>query len=129
MVAHMSSGGRGTGERIRRSTFPVSMDAPEKKGVSLNAAGLEARSLIWAHRRRLLLGLTLMLISRLAGLVLPASSKYLIDDVVNGGRRDLLMPIALAAGAATLVQAVTSFGLGQIPGGAAQRAVIHKRQR
>jgi ABC-type multidrug transport system fused ATPase/permease subunit len=129
MVAHMSSGGRGTGERIRRSTFPVSMDAPKKKGVSLNAAWREARSLIWAHRRRLLLGLTLMLISRLAGLVLPASSKYLIDDVVNGGRRDLLMPIALAAGAATLVQAVTSFGLGQILGVAAQRAITDMRKR
>ena len=90
------------------------MDAPKKKSVSLSAASREARALIWAHRRRLTLGLTLMLVSRLAGLVLPASSKYLIDDVVNGGRSDLLMPIALAAGAATLVQAVTSFALGQI---------------
>ena len=105
------------------------MDAPKKKGVSLSAAWREARSLVWAHRRRLLLGLTLMLISRLAGLVLPASSKYLIDDVVNGGRRDLLMPIALAAGAATLVQAVTSFGLGQILGVAAQRAITDMRKR
>src|SRR5262245_20622736 len=129
MVAHMSSGGRGTGERLRRSTVPVSMDAPKKKSVSLSAAWREARSLVWAHRRRLLLGLTLMLVSRLAGLVLPASSKYLIDDVVNGGRSDLLMPIALAAGAATLVQAVTSFALGQILGVAAQRAITDMRKR
>ena len=105
------------------------MDAPKKKGVSLSAAWREARSLVWAHRRRLSLGLTLMLTSRLAGLVLPASSKYLIDDVVNGGRSDLLMPIALAAGAATLVQAVTSFGLGQILGVAAQRAITDMRKR
>ena len=129
MVAHMSSGGRGTGERLRRSTFPVSMDAPKKKSVSLSAAWREARALVWAHRRRLLLGLTLMLVSRLAGLVLPASSKYLIDDVLNGGRSDLLMPIALAAGAATLVQAVTSFALGQILGVAAQRAITDMRKR
>jgi ABC-type multidrug transport system fused ATPase/permease subunit len=129
MVAHMSSGGRGTGERLRRSTVPVSMDAPKKKSVSLSAAWREARALVWAHRRRLLLGLTLMLVSRLAGLVLPASSKYLIDDVVNGGRSDLLMPIALAAGAATLVQAVTSFALGQILGVAAQRAITDMRKR
>jgi subfamily B ATP-binding cassette protein MsbA len=54
--------------------------------VPLSAAWREARSLVWAHRRRLMLGLGLMLVSRLAGLVLPASSKYLIDDVVNGGR-------------------------------------------
>jgi ABC-type multidrug transport system fused ATPase/permease subunit len=129
MVAHMSSGGRGTGERLRRSTFPVSMDAPKKKSVSASAAWREARALIWAHRRRLVIGLTLMLVSRLAGLVLPASSKYLIDDVVNGGRSDLLMPIALAAGAATLVQAVTSFALGQILGVAAQRAITDMRKR
>src|SRR5512145_945808 len=125
----MSSGMRGTGERLRRSTFPVSMDAPKKKGVSASAAWREARALIWAHRRRLTIGLALMLVSRLAGLVLPASSKYLIDDVVNGGRADLLMPIALAAGAATLVQAVTSFALGQILGVAAQRAITDMRKR
>jgi subfamily B ATP-binding cassette protein MsbA len=105
------------------------MDAPTKKRVSLSAAWREARSLIWAHRRRLMLGLGLMLVSRLAGLVLPASSKYLIDDVVNGGRSELLMPIALAAGAATLVQAVTSFALGQILGVAAQRAITDMRKR
>jgi subfamily B ATP-binding cassette protein MsbA len=105
------------------------MDAPKKKSVSLSAAWREARSLVWAHRRRLLLGLGLMLVSRLAGLVLPASSKYLIDDVVNGGRTELLMPIALAAGAATLVQAVTSFALGQILGVAAQRAITDMRKR
>jgi ATP-binding cassette, subfamily B, putative efflux pump len=129
MVAHMSSGGRGTGERLRRSTVSVSMDAPKKKSVSVSAAWREARALVWAHRRRLLIGLTLMLVSRLAGLVLPASSKYLIDDVVNGGRSDLLMPIALAAGVATLVQAVTSFALGQILGVAAQRAITDMRKR
>jgi subfamily B ATP-binding cassette protein MsbA len=105
------------------------MDAPKKKGVSLSAAWREARALVWAHRRRLALGLSLMLVSRLAGLVLPASSKYLIDDVINGGRSDLLMPIALAAGIATLVQAVTSFGLGQILGVAAQRAITDMRKR
>jgi len=125
----MSSGGRGTGERLRRSTFPVSMDVPKKKSVSPSAAWREARALIWAHRRRLTIGLGLMLVSRLAGLVLPASSKYLIDDVVNGGRSELLMPIALAAGAATLVQAVTSFALGQILGVAAQRAITDMRKR
>jgi len=129
MVTHMSSGGRGTGERVRRSTVSVSMDPPKKKSVPLSAAWREARLLVWAHRRRLTLGLGLMLVSRLAGLVLPASSKYLIDDVVNGGRSELLMPIALAAGAATLVQAVTSFALGQILGVAAQRAITDMRKR
>ena len=82
--------------------------AAAKKKFDLGAAWREARELLWAHRRRLTIGLTLMLVSRLAGLVLPALSKYLIDDVVGKDRHDLLLPIALAAGAATIVQAVTS---------------------
>jgi subfamily B ATP-binding cassette protein MsbA len=100
-----------------------------KKKVSASAAWREARELIWVHRRRLALGLALMLVSRLAGLVLPASSKWLIDDVVGNKRTELLLPIALAAGAATLVQAVTSFVLSQILGVAAQRAITDMRKR
>ncbi len=105
------------------------MDAPEKTRVTGSAAWREARDLIWSHRRRLSLGLGLMLVSRVAGLVLPASSKWLIDEVIGKNRADLLMPIALAAGAATLVQAVTSFVLSQILGVAAQRAITDMRKR
>ena len=102
---------------------------PAKKKISASAAWREARELVWAHRRRLGIGLALMLVSRLAGLALPASSKFLIDEVVGKNRTDLLMPIALAAGAATLVQAVTSFGLSQLLGVAAQRAITDMRRR
>jgi len=105
------------------------MDPAPKKSVSSAAAWREARELVWTHRRRLITGLVLMLASRLAGLVLPASSKWLIDEVVGKNRTDLLMPIALAAGAATLVQAVTSFALSQILGVAAQRAITDMRKR
>ena len=70
-----------------------------------------------------------MLVNRLAGLVLPATSKYLIDDVIGKRRAELLMPLALAAGAATLVQAVTSFALSQVLGVAAQRAITDMRRR
>ena len=104
------------------------MDSRKKK-VSASAAWREARELVWAHRRRLGLGLVLMLVSRLAGLVLPASSKWLIDEVIGKQRTDLLLPIALASGAATLVQAVTSFALSQILGVAAQRAITDMRKR
>ena len=131
MATHLNAGGRGTGERIRRSTgsMPSAASPPNKKPVSMSAAWREARALVWTHRKRLTIGLVLMLVSRLAGLVLPASSKYLIDDVVTGKRADLLLPIALAAGAATLVQAVTSFALSQILGVAAQRAITDMRKR
>jgi subfamily B ATP-binding cassette protein MsbA len=105
------------------------METPKKKGVSASAAWREARALLWAHRRRLATGLALMLVSRVAGLVLPASSKYLIDDVVGNNRADLLPIIAVATGLATLVQAVTSFALSQILGVAAQRAITDMRKR
>ena len=100
-----------------------------KKPPSRSSGWREARNLIWAHRRRLGLGLGLMLISRVAGLVLPASSKWLIDEVVGKNRSELLLPIALATGAATLVQAATSFVLAQILGVAAQRAITDMRKR
>jgi subfamily B ATP-binding cassette protein MsbA len=130
MAAHLGLGGRGTGERMGRSSRPaVTTQVPAKKKVSRSAAWREARELIWAHRRRLTLGLSLMLASRLAGLVLPYSSKFLIDEVVGKKRTELLLPIALAAGAATLVQAVTSFVLSQILGVAAQRAITDMRKR
>lgn len=97
--------------------------------MTLSVAWREARELIWAHRKRLTLGLVLMVISRIAGLVLPASSKYLIDNVIGQGDGHLLMPIAMAILGATIIQAITSFSLSQILGVAAQRAVTDMRRR
>src|SRR5688572_31444290 len=119
-----------TGERSGRSIVgSFSMEPAKKKKVTAAAAWREARELVWAHRRRLGLGLGLMLVGRLAGLVLPASSKWLIDEVIGNQRADLLLPLALAAGAATLVHAVTTFALSQILGVAAQRAITDMRKR
>ncbi len=108
---------------------PSAGPAPDKKKIAPGAAWREARLLIHQHRGRLVTGLILMLISRFAGLVLPSSAKYVIDDVIGKGQHDLLMPIALAAGAATIVQAVASFGLSQLLGVAAQRAITDMRRR
>ena len=69
-----------------------------------------------------------MLISRLSSLVLPATSKYLIDEVLGKGRHELLTTLALAAGAATLVQAISSFSLSQILGVTAQRSITEMRK-
>src|SRR2546422_1433752 len=81
-----------------------------KKAAITPGAWQEARALIYAHRKRLSLGLVLLLINRVAGFVLPASPKYVIDRVIGQHRPELLLPLALAAGAATLVQAGTRFG-------------------
>jgi subfamily B ATP-binding cassette protein MsbA len=102
--------------------------AEKKKRPPLGQVWNDARELIWAHRRRLAFGMLLMIVNRLVGLVLPASSKYLIDDVIVKHRGELLLPLALAAGAATLVQAVSSFTLSQVLGVAAQRAITEMRK-
>src|SRR5258705_7869240 len=100
----------------------------EKKRLSLSNVRSDAKDLIWSHRYRLALGMLLMIINRLVGLVLPASSKYLIDDVIIKHRSELLLPLALAAGGATLVQALSSFALTQVLGVAAQRAITEMRK-
>ncbi|HET7274636.1 MAG TPA: hypothetical protein VFI91_05625, partial [Longimicrobiaceae bacterium] len=89
----------------------------------------EAKRLLWDHRRILAIGLAIMVVNRLAGFVLPASSKYLIDTVIGEGRGDLLLPLALAAGAATLVQAGTSFALSQVVSVEGQHAIADMRRR
>lgn len=88
-----------------------------------------ARELVWPRRGLLALGLILIIINRLAGLVLPGSTKFLIDDVV--GKRDLslLMPLSLAVAGAVVVQAVTSFSLTQLLSKAAQRLIADLRIR
>jgi ABC-type multidrug transport system fused ATPase/permease subunit len=105
------------------------MEQPKKKKIQAATVWREARELVWVHRRRLGIGLVLMLVGRLAGLILPGSAKYLIDEVVGKGRTELLMPLAFAAGAATIVQAITAFALSQILGVAAQRAIADMRKR
>ena len=103
------------------------MADPQKRPTNIGNAWAEARELVWAHRWRLALGLGLMLVNRVAGLVLPATSKFLIDDVIGKGRADLLMPLAFAAGGATIVDAATAFSLSQVLGVAAQRAIADMR--
>ena len=103
--------------------------AEQKKKIQWSSAWAEARDLIWAHRKRLALGAVLMIINQAMGLVLPASTKYLIDSVIVQGRTDLLWKIAVAAAIATVVQALTSFSLSQVLGVAAQRAITEMRKR
>ncbi|MBA2502295.1 MAG: ABC transporter ATP-binding protein [Pyrinomonadaceae bacterium] len=105
------------------------MAEEQRKKIRWSSAWGDARELVWAHRKRLALGAALMIVNQAMGLVLPASTKYLIDEVIGKGRIDLLWKIALAAGAATLVQAVTSFSLAQVLGVAAQRAITEMRKK
>jgi subfamily B ATP-binding cassette protein MsbA len=118
-----------TDAKSPKPTDPKSLKADAPKTPKLSDAWREARELVSRHRQRLVIGLLLMLVSRGAGLVLPASSKYLIDDVMGKKRTDLLPWLAAAVFGATVIQAVTSFALSQLLGVAAQRAITEMRKR
>jgi ABC-type multidrug transport system fused ATPase/permease subunit len=96
--------------------------------INYGRAWAEARVLVRRHRRSLSIGLALMLVNRLAGLVLPASSKYFIDDVVGKHHAQLLVPLAVAAAIAVVFQAITTYALSQIVSIAAQRAISDMRK-
>ncbi len=89
----------------------------------------DIRDLLLPRRGVLLLGLVLIVISRLCGLVLPASTKFLVDDVLVKGRGELLAPLVGAVLAATLVQAATGFALTQLLSKSAQRLIAELRIR
>jgi ABC-type bacteriocin/lantibiotic exporter with double-glycine peptidase domain len=52
--------------------------------------------LVRPRRGLLAIGFGVMVVNRLSGLVLPASTKFLIDDIIAHQRRELLVPLALA---------------------------------
>lgn len=89
----------------------------------------ETRELLREHKGSLTIGLVLMVINRFSGLVLPYTSKYLVDDIIGKRRVEMLMPLAAIAAAATIIQGATSFALSQVVSIAAQRAITEMRKR
>ncbi|HVN04359.1 MAG TPA: ABC transporter ATP-binding protein [Bryobacteraceae bacterium] len=85
--------------------------------------------LIRPRRGLLAVGLVLMAINRVSGLVLPASTKCLVDDIIGKRHYYLLRPLILAVVGATLTQGVTSFGLTQLLSKAAQRLIAELRRK
>lgn len=77
----------------------------------------------------MLLGLVLIIINRLAGLVLPGSTKFLVDDVIAKGNVTLLKLVTLAVSAALLTQASTSFALTRLLSVEAQHLISILRLR
>ncbi len=103
-------------------SFPVADPTP-KKQVSLASIRRTFWTIIWPRRKLILVGLLLVGVNRLCGLVLPASTKYLIDNVI--ARHDLVMLRKLLGivFAAILVQAATGFLLTRLMSIEAQRLI------
>ena len=95
----------------------------------LKAVWPEVWKLMRPRRGLLALGFLLMIINKLAGFVLPYSSKFLIDNVVSKGQTGLLRPLVLWVLLATVIQGVTSFSLTQLLSKAAQRLIADLREQ
>ena len=85
------------------------------------------KTIIWPRKNLLLVGLLLIIISRLASLVLPGASKYLMDDVIVNNDFDKLQWIIIAVASAIVVQAITSFLLTRLLSVEAQLLIAELR--
>src|SRR5262245_61355601 len=118
----VSSLPRGEGKRRRPD------EEKKKKAPPLGAIVRDAVDLVAARRGRLALGFGILFVNRLAGFVIPFMPRYLLDEVLAKGRRELLPVLVLAAAGATILQGITSFALPQILGKAAQRSITEMRR-
>ena len=112
---------RGTGRAIAAD---LSASRPKPK---LKAALPEIWTLIKPYRLLLAGSFVLMVINRSSGLVLPASTKYLIDNVMAKHQMHLLPIIVGTVLVATLIQGATSYALTQILSKAGQRLIAELR--
>jgi len=87
------------------------------------------RELIRPRRGKIAFGFLLMAINKLCGLVLPGSTKFLIDNVINKHQVEMLTPLVGAVFAATLIQGVTSFSLTQLLSKEGQRLIAELRRK
>ena len=85
--------------------------------------------LVRPRRALLAIGFGVMVINRVSGLVLPYSTKFLVDGVIVKRHLELLKPLVLLVLGATLVQGITSFCLTQLLSKAAQRLIAELRQK
>ena len=87
----------------------------------------EVWALIKPYRLLLVGSFVLMVINRSSGLVLPASTKYLIDNVMAKHQMHLLPIIVGTVLVATIIQGITSYALTQILSKAGQRLIAELR--
>ena len=101
----------------------------KKKGLEAWKNLPDVWALIKPRRGLLAAGFVLMAINRVSGLVLPASTKYFVDNVLAKRQVGLLTPIVLAVVGATLIQGLTSFTLTQLLSKSAQKMIAELRRK
>ena len=87
------------------------------------------KELVRPRRKLLAFGLLLTVIKSITGLVLPASTKVLVDNIVGKHQVQLLLPLVLAVLFATLIQGICSFTLTQVLSIEGQRLIAQLRRK
>ena len=87
------------------------------------------KELVRPRRGKLALGFVLMVINKVAGLVLPGSTKFLVDNVIGKHQAEILGPLVLVVFGATIIQGATSFSLTQLLSKEAQRLIAELRRK
>ncbi|MFT6851077.1 MAG: ABC-type bacteriocin/lantibiotic exporter with double-glycine peptidase domain, partial [Sphingobacteriales bacterium] len=87
------------------------------------------KEFIWPRKGIVLVGLVLIVISRLASLVLPLKSKQLLDEIIPNKDFDALISMVILVALAILVQAVTSFALTRLLSVEAQMLISKLRAK
>jgi ABC-type multidrug transport system, ATPase and permease components len=128
-------GGMGMGMRAERSPHgrggrAGQTDQPKKKP-SLKKVWPQVRSLVAPRKGLLISGFCLMAVNRIAGLVLPYTSKTLLDKVLSPQHPhpEMLPRIIAVVFSAMAVQAATSFSLTQLLSKAGQRLIAEMRRQ
>src|ERR1700691_5547056 len=130
----MRGGGMGVGMRAERTPHARSAragqaDQPKKK-IDVKKLWPQIRALVVPRKGLLFAGLCLMTVNRLAGLVLPYTSKPLLDKVLSpNGNAALLPRFIVYVFSAMLLQAITSFSLTQLLSKAGQRLIADMRRQ
>jgi ABC-type multidrug transport system fused ATPase/permease subunit len=115
---------RGGSARARAAELP-------KKKPDLKKLWPEIKALVAPRKGLLVAGMALMAVNRVAGLVLPYTSKTLLDKVLSttNPHPELLPKIIALVFSAMIVQAVTSFSLTQLLSKAGQRLIAEMRRQ
>ncbi len=108
----------------------MSPTQPKRKASeNLRSALPLIKELARPRRKLLALGFFLMVINKTTSLVLPASTKYLVDNVIGKRQIALLTPLILAVLVATCIQGITSYALTQLLSKEGQRLIAQLRRR
>jgi ABC-type multidrug transport system fused ATPase/permease subunit len=111
------------------SSPPIAKPKPALTKQQLRAVLPTVWELMRPRRTLLALGFALMIVNRVSGLVLPYSTKFLIDSVIAKHHVELLRRLVLTVLLATVIQGITSFALTQLLSKAAQRLIAELRQK